>query len=554
MLFTRATACLQAVTFGSEIVGKGHRGTIMRLTRSSAAVIAAAVLWWGGPTWAAPASGPPPDAAKAVEVAIERAADQVSPAVVNVSVVRETTAGMWGQDVPEGDLDSLPEEWRRLLERYPRHPPIPFRAQGNGSGFIISADGFILTSEHVVRDAVEIQVTLSTRKRYRAKVVGADPRRDLAVIRIDAKGVPVVRFGDAGRLRRGQFVLALGSPFGFGRDGQASLSFGIVSGTDRVIPNIGRELDRYYGNLIQTDAAVNPGNSGGPLVNLDGEVVGVNAVISSQTGASDGVGFAVPITAGTKAIIERLKRGEKVVYGFVGIEIQEVDEEQAKATGAEVGEGAYVVRVLPDAPGAKAGVKTGDVVVAIDDAAVHSPDDVIQIVQATPVGEKVSLVVLRDGKRQPLAVEVAQRPPPTEVAAVRSGDHWWRGMRVEPLTEELKEQIGLEKDESGVFVREVLDGSAAAKAGIMPGMVIDQVGETRIASLQAFREVTRDLKGKGLVHVAGIGVKVIPGPDETKPDGKQPPEKGDAKPDAKADPKKDEKKEDADPAPAPPKM
>ncbi|HUU10795.1 MAG TPA: trypsin-like peptidase domain-containing protein [Phycisphaerae bacterium] len=524
----------------------------MRLTRSSAAVIAAAVLWWSGPTWAAPASGPPSDAAKAVEVAIERAADQVSPAVVNVSVVRETTAGPWGQDVPEGDLDSLPEEWRRLLERYRRHPPIPFRAQGNGSGFIISADGFILTSEHVVRDAVEIQVTLSTRKRYRAKVVGADPRRDLAVIRIDAKGLPVVRLGDAGRLRRGQFVLALGSPFGFGRDGQASLSFGIVSGTDRVIPNIGRELDRYYGNLIQTDAAVNPGNSGGPLVNLDGEVVGVNAVISSQTGASDGVGFAVPITAGTKAIIARLKRGEKVIYGFVGIEIQEVAEEQAKATGAEVGEGAYVVRVLPDAPGAKAGIKTGDVVVAIDDAAVRSPDDVIQIVQATPVGEKVSLVVLRDGKRQSVAVEVAQRPSPTEVAAVRSGDHWWRGMRVEPLTEELKEQIGLEKDESGVFVREVLDDSAAAKAGVMPGMVIDQVGETRIASLQAFRDATRSLKGKGLVHVAGIGVKVIPGPDETKPDAKQPPEKGDVKPDAKTEPKKDEKKEDAAPAPPPP--
>ena len=470
-----------------------------RLVGPAAAVFCVGVFVSGAPAGAAPM-----DAAKAVETAIERAAEVISPAVVNIRVEREVS-----------------EDLHALLEQYPNHPRVPFRSQGNGSGFLISSGGFILTSEHVVRDATEIQVTLATRKRYRAKVVGADPRRDLAVIRIDAKGLPAARFGDASTLRRGQFVLALGSPFGFGRDGQASLSFGIVSGTGRAIPGIGQELDRYYGNLIQTDAAVNPGNSGGPLVDLDGKVVGVNAVISSRTGASDGVGFAVPITSGTRAIIERLKRGEEIVYGFVGIEITEVGQEQAEESGAEVGNGAYVARVLPDAPGAKAGVRVGDVVVGIGKETVRSPDDVIQIVQATPVGHKVTLVVLRKGKRKRLTVEVARRPAPREVLVSRYGTRWWRGVRVEPLTDELREQIGLAKGDKGVFVREVRDGSAAADAGIMPGMVIDQVGGTKIASITEFSKAVGVVKGKCLVHVAGIGVKVI------QPPGAKPPKEKD---------------------------
>ncbi|HUU92955.1 MAG TPA: trypsin-like peptidase domain-containing protein [Phycisphaerae bacterium] len=488
-----------------------------------AAIVAGLCAGASGAPSAAPAGAPAIDAAKAVETAIERAADNVSPAVVNIRVVREAAAAGWGLGDPDGDPDALPEELREFMRRYPNHPRVPFRSQGNGSGVIITSGGFILTSEHVVRDATEIEVTLATRKRYRAKVVGADPRRDLAIIRIDARNLPVARLGDASTLRRGQFVLALGSPFGFGRDGQASLSFGIVSGTGRAIPGVGRELDRYYGNLIQTDAAVNPGNSGGPLVDLDGKVVGVNAVISSQTGTSDGVGFAVPITSGTRAIIERLKKGEEIVYGFVGIEITEVGEEQAKETGAELGDGAYVARVLPGAPGAKAGIRTGDVVVGIGDETVHDPDDVIQMVQIVPVGEKVTLVVLRKGKRSRLTVEVARRPAPREVLVSRYGTRWWRGIRVEPLTDELREQIGLEKDDQGVFVREVRDGSAAAEAGIMPGMVIDRVGEATVATVTKFSEAVGDVEGECRIHVAGIGTKVVQAPGATKPEPKDDP-------------------------------
>jgi serine protease Do len=478
------------------------------------------------PALAALAAAPSPlDAAKAVETAIERAAEKAGPAVVNIVVMREEAAEMWA---PEGDSpDAAPDGLRDFLDKLRKRGHPGLRTQGNGSGVIISSDGLILTSEHVVHGASELDVTLSTRKKFRAKVVGADARRDLAVIRIQASGLPAAALGDASALRRGQFVLAVGSPFGFGRDGQASISFGIVSGIGRAIPSIGRELDRYYGNLIQTDAAVNPGNSGGPLVNLEGEVVGINAVISSQTGANDGVGFAVPITAETRAIIERLKRGEEIVYGYVGIEIMEVTEEEAKSSGAELGNGAFVARVMPDAPGAKAGVKAGDVVIAVGDKPVRDPDDVIQVVQATPVGEKVPLTVLRNGKKVTLTVEVARRPGPKDVLASRMMGEWWRGMRIEPLTAELRTQTGLKESDQGVFVREVRDSSSAAQAELVPGMVIDQVGEKKIANLKEFEDAVGDVQGPVMVHVLGIGVRVIqpPGVEKDKSDGKAPAEK-----------------------------
>jgi len=476
------------------------------------------------PAPAAEAPKAPVDAARAVETAIERAAEKVGPAVVNILVSRESAGEL--ADPDEAPPDTLPDNLRDFFDRLRRRGRTPFRAQGNGSGVLISADGLVLTSEHVVRDSADIEVTLASRKKYKAKVVGTDPRRDLAVIRIDAKNLPAAALGDAAALRRGQFVLALGSPFGFGRDGQASISFGIVSGTGRAIPGVGRELDRYYGNLIQTDAAVNPGNSGGPLVNLEGEVVGINAVISSQTGVSDGVGFAVPITAETRRIIERLKRGEEIVYGYAGIEIQEVGEEEARESGAELGTGAFVARVLPDTPGAKAGIKPGDVVVAVADKPVRDPDDVIQVIQSTPVGEKIPLTVMRKGKKQTLTVEVARRPAPKEVLATRSdvGD-WWRGMRVEALTAELRTQTGLKPSDQGAFVREVRDGSPAAQAEIIPGMVIDQVGEKKVAGVKEFRDAVADIQGPVLVHVIGIGVKVIQPPGAAKDDGKSPPEK-----------------------------
>ncbi|MCX5654912.1 MAG: trypsin-like peptidase domain-containing protein [Planctomycetota bacterium] len=475
---------------------------------------------------AAMAAAPAPlDAAKAVETAIERAAEKAGPAVVNIVVMRDATEEML--DPEESPPDAAPDGLRDFLDKLRKRGHPSFRTQGNGSGVIISSDGLILTSEHVVHGASELEVTLSTRKKFRAKVVGADARRDLAVIRIQASGLPAATLGDASALRRGQFVLAVGSPFGFGRDGQASISFGIVSGIGRAIPSIGRELDRYYGNLIQTDAAVNPGNSGGPLVNLEGQVVGINAVISSQSGANDGVGFAVPITAETKRIIERLKRGEEIVYGYVGIEIMEVTEEEAKSSGAELGNGAFVTRVMPDTPGAKAGVRTGDVVIAVGDKPVYGPDDVIQVVQATPVGEKIPLTVLRNGKKVTLTVEVARRPAPKDVLATRMMGEWWRGMRVEPLTAELRTQTGLKESDQGVFVREVRDGSSAAGAELVPGMVIDQVGEKKIASIKEFEDAIADVQGPVMVHVLGIGVRVIqpPGVEKDKGDGKAPAEK-----------------------------
>jgi serine protease Do len=503
---------------------------LKRLGLMVAAVLAASSAAGAAATPEKPPRLDPLAVAKSVEAATEDAADRVAPAVVNILVVHESGGPGAG---PEGGLripDNLPDELReRLRDYFERQwrdaPESPFRTQGNGSGVLISDDGFILTSEHVVRDATTIEVTLASRKKYPAKIVGSDPRRDLAVIKVEATGLPVARLGDAARLRRGQFVLALGSPFGFGRDGQASLSFGIVSGTGRAIPSIGRELDRYYGNLIQTDAAVNPGNSGGPLVTLDGEVVGVNAVISSRDGASDGVGFAVPIDARTRQIIERLKRGEQIEYGYLGVEIQEVTAEETVRTGAEPGLGAYVASVLPDTPAAKAGLAPGDVILRVGDAPVHGPDDVIQIVQATPVGQDLALTVLRGGKERQMKVGVARRPVPEALAAERMGLRgWvWRGMRVEPLTQELREQADLKSEQEGVFVREVRDASPAAEAGITPGMVLDQVGEKKVASVAEFHAAAAGAEGPVSVHVVGGGVKVVQAPGAKK-DAPQPPQ------------------------------
>jgi serine protease Do len=473
------------------------------------------------------------DAAKAVETAIEQASMRVSPAVVNIITVREVAASTLDEEDP--DLQGAPNDLRDFLDRLRRRPGAPSRTQANGSGCIISADGFILTSEHVIRDSTDIKVTLSTRRKYPAKVVAADPRRDLAVIRIEAKDLPVAPLGDAATLKRGQFVLALGSPFGFGRDGQPSISFGIVSGTGRAILGIGREADRYYGNLIQTDAAVNPGNSGGPLINLDGQVVGVNAVISSQSGSSEGVGFAVPIMADTRRLIERLKRGEEIVYGYLGIEVQEVGEEEAKDAGVEPGSGAFIFKVLPDTPGARAGLKDSDIILSVNDLPVRDPDDVIQTVQATPVGEKVSLVVLRKGKREKIDAEVGRRPGAEEMLAADSGrsmSQWWRGMRLDPLTEELRTQTGLKTNDRGAFVKEVRDGSPAADAGLVPGMVIDQVGEKRITTLKEFMAAVTAMDGPCTVHVIGLGLKTILPLTAAAPKGdpKSPPEKSKRRP------------------------
>ncbi len=489
----------------------------------SLAAMAAGMLLTAAAAWGAAdeARGPgheidPFEVARSFERVIRRVAEQVGPAVVNLSIVRETSNpfGLDEESIPDDLPDGLRERFRDYFDRF--RDGEPFRMRGNGSGVVISPDGYILTSEHVIHDAVEIVVTMANRRRYDAEVVGSDPRRDLAVIRVDAKGLPVARLGDARELHRGQFVLALGSPFGFGRDGQASISFGVVSGTSRAIPGIGRELDRYYGNLIQTDAAVNPGNSGGPLVNLEGEVVGVNAVISSRDGSSDGVGFAVPITARTRSIIERLKRGEAIEYGFLGVEMHEVTPEEAERTGAQVGIGAYVSRVLDGTPARKAGIRPGDVILRVDNEAILDPDDLVQVVQATPVGEKLELRVLRNRRERTLEVMTTRRPPAETLLASSLQRLWWRGMRVEPLTEDLRETADLDAEKQGVFVKEVRDGSKAARAGIEPGMVIDQVGDRKVASVGEFQDATGDLDGPVFVHVVGKGVKVIqpPGIDD----------------------------------------
>jgi len=234
------------------------------------------------------------------------------------------------------------------------------------------------------------------------------------------------------------------------------------------------------------------------------------------------VGFAVPIVADTRRIIDRLKKGEEVVYGYLGIEIADVSEDQAQAADIDVGTGAYLTKILPGTPAAKAGLKEGDIILSVNEAAVRGSDDVIQVVQAIPVGERVTLSILRGGKPQKIAAEVARRPGVDEMAsgaAPRDTPASWRGMSLEPLTEELRTQTALKVNDRGAFVKEVKDGSPAASAGIVPGMVIDQVGEKRIASVREFTAAVTSATGAVTVHIIGLGTKTIQAtakPPETK--------------------------------------
>ena len=278
----------------------------------------------------------------------EQWAKRVAPSVAAISAVRIERADKLLDSVGGADLKK-----RLNLDR----PTPPRRVLANGSGVILTADGLILTNEHVVAKAERITVTLTTGRTYRAAMVAGDSRSDLAVIRVPVKGLTPLKLATAGSVRVGQWVLAVGNPYGLATDGHAAMSFGVVSAVGRCIAASRFPGDRYYGNLIQTDAAINPGNSGGPLINIRGEVIGIAAAISSRSGVSEGIGFAIPITDRTRHIIRELMAGRPVVYGYLGVLIRRPTEAEARLTGGPTNGGALVVSVEAASPAEAARLK-----------------------------------------------------------------------------------------------------------------------------------------------------------------------------------------------------
>ncbi|OEC33508.1 serine protease Do [Pseudomonas cuatrocienegasensis] len=416
--------------------------------------------------------------------------EQASPAVVNIStrqhLPERAVAGSGQPNMP--DLEGLPPMFREFFERsIPQAPRAPGgrqrEAQSLGSGFIISADGYVLTNNHVVADADEIIVRLSDRSELEAKLIGADPRSDVALLKVEGENLPTVKLGKSEDLKVGEWVLAIGSPFGFDH----SVTAGIVSAKGRSLPN------ESYVPFIQTDVAINPGNSGGPLFNLAGEVVGINSQIFTRSGGFMGLSFAIPMSVAMD-VADQLKATGKVSRGWLGVVIQEVNKDLAESFGLDRPAGALVAQVLDDGPAAKGGLQVGDVILSLNGQPIVMSADLPHLVGTLKAGSKAELDVVREGARRKLSLTIGALPEDgDEVAsagssgAERSSNRL--GVKVAELTAEQKKNLDLR---GGVVISEV-QGGPAALIGLRPGDVVTHLNNQAIDSAKTFTQVAESL-------------------------------------------------------------
>jgi serine protease Do len=399
--------------------------------------------------------------------------EQVGPAVVNISTT---------QPARSRDEDALPfrpgDPFYEFFRRFgpPQGQERPRPAQGIGSGFIISADGFVLTNAHVVADANEVNVKLTDKREFKARVVGSDRRTDVALLKIDATGLPFVRTGDAGKVKVGEWVVAVGSPFGF----ENTVTAGIVSAKSRNLP------DETYVPFLQTDVAINPGNSGGPLFNLYGEVVGINSQIYSRTGGFMGLSFAIPIDV-AMTVKEQLREHGKVSRGKLGVVIQPVTKELAQSFGTVESGGALVASVQEDSPAARAGIQSGDIILDANGTRIEQSTDLPRLIGNMRPGETAKLRVWRQGEERSVAVKLAElAPEPIAAAEVKpeKTETPRLGVAVRPLTASEAKELGVD---GGVRV-ERAEG-AAARAGIAPGDTILALNGKPVRNVDDFRKL-----------------------------------------------------------------
>lgn len=418
--------------------------------------------------------------------------EESAPAVVNISTrqtVQAQTAAGGFHAIP--DLEGLPPIFREFFERslpMPRDPQGRNKgrqreAQSLGSGFIISEDGYVLTNNHVIADADEIIVRLTDRSELQAKLIGTDPRTDVALLKVEGKNLPTVKLGKSKDLKVGEWVLAIGSPFGFDH----SVTAGIVSAKGRNLPN-----DNYV-PFIQTDVAINPGNSGGPLFNLNGEVVGINSQIFTRSGGFMGLSFAIPMEVAMD-VAEQLKSSGKVDRGWLGVVIQEVNKDLAESFGLEKPAGALVAQVLENGPADKSGLQVGDVILSMNNHPVVMSADLPHLIGSVKPGQTVTLVVMREGTRKTLKVKVGALPNEGEEMSLADSQgnvstNNRLGMTVADLTAEQKKAIDLQ---GGVVIQEVQEG-AAAMIGLRPGDVITHLNNQVIDSAKTFTKIAQEL-------------------------------------------------------------
>ncbi|HEY7654342.1 MAG TPA: DegQ family serine endoprotease [Methylomirabilota bacterium] len=447
---------------GAAVLAAAVVGLVVAAPRLGFTTPAQAPLWTDRPLTVAPASVPA--APNWMELA-----KALKPAVVNISTKR-VEEGVQLRS-PFGDKDPFQQFFKQFGDQRPR------TVRSLGSGFIINPSGFIVTNNHVVDGATTIQVKIADGRELPAKVVGRDPKTDLALIKVEATGLPVVPLGDSSRLQVGEPVMAIGNPFGL----EQTVTSGIVSAIGRVIGQ------GPYDDFIQTDASINPGNSGGPLIDPRGQAVGINAAIFSQTGGSVGIGFAIPIDQ-AKSVVAQLAESGHVARGWLGVTIQPVTPELAKGFGLPSPSGALVAGVQEGSPAARAGVKAGDVITQYEGQKVSRSGELPRMVADTPAGRPVSITIVRDGKPVSLTVKIAElKEEPRQTAAV-SAEKQNLGLGLETLTPSVARELGL-PERRGVVVRSVGDSSPAADAGIQPGDVIVEVDHQRVASVAAMKRV-----------------------------------------------------------------
>lgn len=407
-----------------------------------------------------------------------RLAKELTPAVVNVS----TTQVVKGRGIvprgPFGEDDPFNEFFKRFFGESPRQ----FKTTSLGSGFIINKDGYILTNNHVVENATDITVKLGDGREFKAKVVGRDPKTDIALIKIETSNLPVIPFGDSDKLEVGEPVMAIGNPFGLNQ----TVTTGIVSAKGRFIG------EGPYDNFIQTDASINRGNSGGPLINSNGEAVGINTAIFSPTGGSIGIGFAIPI-AMIKEVLPQLKERGQVTRGWLGVAIQPITPELGKKFSLKQANGALVSDVMEGSPAEQAGIKQGDVVVEFNGKKVKSSTELPHIVASTPVGKEVAMKVIRDGAELTLQVKIGELKEEQVAAMTSSSPKTKLGIDIQELNPALSRKFGI-KGEKGVVITEVEPDSPGDAAGLQPGDLILEINRMKVTTVNQVRRVLEKTK------------------------------------------------------------
>ena len=421
------------------------------------------------------------------------------PAVVHIRVEKTTTRNSYRGLRPE-DMFNHPffdqffgPQWRQQQPE-----PQEFTQRGQGSGFIISKDGFILTNNHVVEGADTIKVTLSDDRNFDAKVIGTDPQTDVALLKIeDPKNLPVLPLGDSASLEAGEWVIAIGNPFGLSQ----TVTVGVVSATGRSSVGINE-----YENFIQTDAAINPGNSGGPLINGRGEVVGINTALFSKTGGYMGIGFAIPINM-AKSIEDQLQKEGKVTRGWLGVVIQNVDKDLAESFGLKQAKGILISEVQKDSPASAAGLLQGDIILRLDGVELEDVSDLRNRVALLKPKSKVMVEIMRDGRKKKIQVSIGEQPANFSKRSPGSnGDESLDqyGLTLQELTPELAKKFEYEKN-SGLIISDVAAGGSAEAAGLKPGQLVEEVNRKKVSNLKDLAKALKQSKSDKILLRVRVG-------------------------------------------------